>query len=220
MNDTNDRPHGESRRSFLLRSAAGAGSLWLVSEWPRTVDAQDRLVTPSWEAVPACAASKTDGAGQGPFFIHNRERDDDVDLFRQDIRGRYHQDAEPGTDMQLHLQILNTADCATPVAGIDVYVWHTTPRVITAVSASQVSRRRTSSTPAGPAAMISTPASASVGGPASPTRMASYPFAAFFPAGTTAATCTSTCWRSSPIRVARPTNLSRPRPHSHHPVLL
>jgi protocatechuate 3,4-dioxygenase beta subunit len=125
MDDTNNRPHGQSRRSFLLKSAAGAGSLWLASGWPHTVDAQDRLVAPPWDAVPACTASKTDGAGQGPFFIHNRERDDDVELFRQDIRGRYHQDAEPGTEMQLHLRILSTADCRTPVAGIDVYVWHT-----------------------------------------------------------------------------------------------
>jgi protocatechuate 3,4-dioxygenase beta subunit len=83
---------------------------------------------PAWDDVPTCAASNTDGAGQGPFFIHDAERDDDVSLFRQDIRGRYDQSAEPGTELQLHLRILDAGseDCAAaPVAGIEVYVWHT-----------------------------------------------------------------------------------------------
>ena len=121
------RARRASRRSFLMQSAAGAGSLWLAARSPRILEAQDRLVSPPWDAVPTCTASNTDGARQGPFFIHNRERDDDVDLFRQDIRGRFNQDAEPGTEMHLHLRILNaTADCGkTPVPGIDVYVWHT-----------------------------------------------------------------------------------------------
>jgi protocatechuate 3,4-dioxygenase beta subunit len=127
MHDAPERPSRGSRRSFLLASAAGAGSLWLASRWPHSVQAQNRLIAPPWDTVPTCAASSTDAAGQGPFFIHNRERQDDVDLFRQDIRGRYREDAEPGTEMQLHLRVLNTtADCGrTPVAGIDVYVWHT-----------------------------------------------------------------------------------------------
>jgi protocatechuate 3,4-dioxygenase beta subunit len=127
MADTQARSFRESRRSFLLKSAGGAGSLWLASRWPRLAQAQDRLVAPPWDAVPTCTASATDGAGQGPFFIHNRERADDVDLFREDIRGRYNQDAEPGTEMHLHLRVLNaTENCRNaPVAGIDVYVWHT-----------------------------------------------------------------------------------------------
>jgi protocatechuate 3,4-dioxygenase beta subunit len=86
------------------------------------------LQVPAWDNVPACSASATDGAGQGPFFIHNRERGDDIDIFRQDIRGRYRQDAEPGTEMQLHLRILEAggATCgASPVSGVEVYVWHT-----------------------------------------------------------------------------------------------
>lgn len=87
---------------------------------------EDRLASPPWDAVPTCTASNTDGAGQGPFFIHNRERDDDVEMFRQDIRGRYQEKAEAGTEMHLHLRVLNSsADCHTPVQGIDVYVWHT-----------------------------------------------------------------------------------------------
>ena len=126
MDDNQDRSTGESRRSFLLKSAAGAGSLWLATRWSYLA-AQDRLIAPPWDAVPTCAASKTDGARQGPFFIHNRERNDDVDLFRQDIRGRYNPDAEPGTEMQLHLRILNSVkDCGSlPVPNIEVYIWHT-----------------------------------------------------------------------------------------------
>src|SRR5688572_9513373 len=83
---------------------------------------------PSWDEVPTCAASNTDGAGQGPFFIHDAEREDDVSLFRQDIRGRQNENAEPGTEMVLHLRILDarSADCeAAPVAGVEVYIWHT-----------------------------------------------------------------------------------------------
>jgi len=125
MDDANRRSSAESRRSFLLKSAAGAGSLWLASRFPQGVEAQGRLSVPPWDAVPTCAASNTDGASQGPFFIHNRERADDVDMFRQDIRGRYREEAEPGTEMQLHLRVLNTAADCKPVAGIDVYVWHT-----------------------------------------------------------------------------------------------
>lgn len=123
MDDTRRRG---SRRGFLLKSVVGAGSLLLAAR-SRSVEAQNTLTVPPWDDVPTCVASSTDGAGQGPFFIHNRERDDDLDLFRQDIRGRLHQDAEPGTEMQLHLRVVNsTADCGkTPVAGIDVYVWHT-----------------------------------------------------------------------------------------------
>jgi protocatechuate 3,4-dioxygenase beta subunit len=127
MDDTRERSHGASRRSFLLKSAAGAGSLWLTSRWARAAGAQEHLVAPPWDAVPTCTASATDRAGPGPFFIHHREKEDDVDLFREDIRGRYHPDAEPGTEMHLHLRILNSAAgcAAAPVAGIDVYVWHT-----------------------------------------------------------------------------------------------
>lgn len=86
------------------------------------------LTVPAWDDVPMCTASPTDGAGQGPFFIHNEEKDDDIDLYRQDIRGRYDMSAEPGTDMELHLRILDSTstDCnGTPVAGIEVYIWHT-----------------------------------------------------------------------------------------------
>lgn len=101
-------------------SASGAGSEGSPTELT--------LQTPAWDDVPTCAVSNADGAGQGPFFIHDGERDDDIDLFRQDIRGRYDEAAEPGTEMELHLRVLDaaSADCAaTPVAGVEVYVWHT-----------------------------------------------------------------------------------------------
>jgi protocatechuate 3,4-dioxygenase beta subunit len=90
--------------------------------------AQSSLEAPTWADVPTCAASSTDGAGQGPFFIHDAERSDDIRLFRQDIRGRHDESAEPGIEMQLHLRILDatSAACsAAPLAGVEVYIWHT-----------------------------------------------------------------------------------------------
>jgi protocatechuate 3,4-dioxygenase beta subunit len=75
-----------------------------------------------------CTASKTDGAGQGPFFIHDGESKTDIDLLRQDIRGRYNMDAEPGIEMQLHLRILSSKSTScngTPVPDAEIYIWHT-----------------------------------------------------------------------------------------------
>ena len=86
------------------------------------------LSSPPWDDVPACAVSNTDGAGQGPFFVHDGESSDDISLVRQDIRGRYDEAAEPGTELELHVRILdaNQGDCgASPVAGVEVYIWHT-----------------------------------------------------------------------------------------------
>jgi protocatechuate 3,4-dioxygenase beta subunit len=86
------------------------------------------LVAPPFDNVPMCTASKTDGAGQGPFFIHELEKDNDISLVRQDIRGRYNDAAAPGVEMQLHLRILastSTSCNQTPVPGIEVYIWHT-----------------------------------------------------------------------------------------------
>jgi protocatechuate 3,4-dioxygenase beta subunit len=83
---------------------------------------------PSWDDAPMCTASKTDPAGQGPFFIHNLEKDDDVDLFRQDIRGKYHDDAPDGIEMHLYLRILDSTstDCnGTPLKDVEVYIWNT-----------------------------------------------------------------------------------------------
>jgi protocatechuate 3,4-dioxygenase beta subunit len=120
-----------SRRGVLAGAAAGLGSLLLPDSWNTSAraaaTAASGLVVPPWDAVPDCAPSRTDRAGQGPFFIHNGEREDDVDLFRQDIRGRYNPDAEPGTEMQLHLRVLAAGDaqCGTQaLAGVEVYIWH------------------------------------------------------------------------------------------------
>jgi protocatechuate 3,4-dioxygenase beta subunit len=111
--------------------AAGAGNPPLTSAEvtePAPPLGSAALQAPAWDDVPTCAASNTDGAGQGPFYIHDAERADDVELFRQDIRGRYDESAEPGTELELHLRILDSrsADCeAAPVAGVEVYIWHT-----------------------------------------------------------------------------------------------
>ncbi len=86
------------------------------------------LTSPPFDMVPMCKASKTDAAGQGPFFIHDKEKSDDVSLYRQDIRGRYNPQAAAGVEMQLHLRILDatSTDCnGKPVADVDVYIWHT-----------------------------------------------------------------------------------------------
>lgn len=94
------------------------------------------LVPPSFDGVPetctatptTCMASPTDGAGQGPFFIHELEKSDDISLIRQDIRGRYNMDAAPGVEMQLHVRLLTstgTGCTQTPVSGVEVYIWHT-----------------------------------------------------------------------------------------------
>jgi protocatechuate 3,4-dioxygenase beta subunit len=73
--------------------------------------------------------SNVDAAGEGPFFIHDGESMTDIPLFRQDIRGQHTADAEPGIELHLHLQILDgkSADAcnATPLEGLEVYIWHT-----------------------------------------------------------------------------------------------
>lgn len=86
------------------------------------------LMAPTFDDVPMCVASKTDAAGQGPFFIHELEKDDDISLYRQDIRGRYNEAAEAGVEMQLHLRILDATSTScnqVPVPDVDVYIWHT-----------------------------------------------------------------------------------------------
>ncbi|HTQ05523.1 MAG TPA: hypothetical protein VMI54_16790 [Polyangiaceae bacterium] len=86
------------------------------------------LVSPPWDDVPTCTASNTDAAGQGPFFIHELEKSDDISLIRQDIRGQYNPDAEPGVEMHLHLRVLSSKSDTcnqAPVVGADIYIWHT-----------------------------------------------------------------------------------------------
>jgi len=81
-----------------------------------------------WEEVPVCIPSYSDGAGQGPFMIHELEVSGDESMYRQDIRGRYNPAAEPGVELQLHLRILDGSEdgCSTvPVQDVEVYVWNT-----------------------------------------------------------------------------------------------
>jgi protocatechuate 3,4-dioxygenase beta subunit len=124
-------PGLRSARRGLLRAAAGALGGLLLPVSLKTLAAERagpaRLVVPSWDAVPSCTPSATDRAGQGPFFIHDGEREDDVSLYRQDIRGRYNPDAEPGTQMQLHLRVLGAGEgqCgANPLRDVEIYIWH------------------------------------------------------------------------------------------------
>ena len=102
------------------------------------------LVSPPWTMVPVQDSSKDppttltcntvtkrDGAGQGPFFIHELEKDNDISLVRQDIRGQYNATAEKGVDMELYVRLIDKtksdAACGAlvPVPDIDVYIWHT-----------------------------------------------------------------------------------------------
>jgi len=112
-------------------SEATAGDVAAVNESGASVGElqnPDLMLSPPWEDVPACAVSNTDAAGQGPFFVHDGESADDISLLRQDIRGRYDEAAEPGTELELHVRILDAsqADCGeSPVAGVEVYIWHT-----------------------------------------------------------------------------------------------
>jgi protocatechuate 3,4-dioxygenase beta subunit len=72
--------------------------------------------------------SATDGAGQGPFFIHELEKDNDVSLIRQDIRGQYNASAPAGVTMHLHVRLIDTTstECPDkPMEGVEVYIWHT-----------------------------------------------------------------------------------------------
>jgi protocatechuate 3,4-dioxygenase beta subunit len=119
-----------SRRGVLAGAAASLGGQRLprfVASAAQAGAGEAPLAVPPWDEVPSCTPSTTDRAGQGPFFIHDGERDDDVSLYRQDIRGRHNPDAEPGTEMQLHLRVLTAgaAACgATPLQDVEVYAWH------------------------------------------------------------------------------------------------
>jgi protocatechuate 3,4-dioxygenase beta subunit len=121
----------EARRGVLAGAVAGVSGLLLPKGFADAAQSAARpasqLDVPSWDAVPSCAPSATDRAGQGPFFIHDGEREDDLSLYRQDVRGRYDEKAEPGTEMQLHLRVLSAGAAAcdsTPLRDVEVYIWH------------------------------------------------------------------------------------------------
>lgn len=121
-----------SRREVFGSAALAVGGLMLpgpLSLLARRVNAAEPapLSAPGWDDVPICTPSSTDRAGQGPFFIHDGEREDDISLYRQDLRGRYDPQAEAGTEMQLHLRLLSAVAggcAAAPLRDTEVYIWH------------------------------------------------------------------------------------------------
>lgn len=113
-----------SRRQAVTGLAASLGAVMLPHA--RAQQPATRLVVPPWDAVPGCTPSPADRAGQGPFFIHDAERNDDASLYREDIRGQYDPAAGSGTELQLHLRVLASgANCGTsPLRDVEVYLWH------------------------------------------------------------------------------------------------
>jgi len=95
------------------------------------VPVQDSTNATAPTKLPCNVVTKTDAAGQGPFFIHELEKMEDIGMVRQDIRGQYNPDAEKGVDMELFVRLIDKtksdAACGmiVPVPNIDVYIWHT-----------------------------------------------------------------------------------------------
>lgn len=108
----------------------GTGGMLVSPPWTN-VPVQDSTNAESPKPLACNVVTKTDAAGQGPFFIHELEKMDDVSLYRQDIRGQYDPSAEKGIDMELYVRLVDKtksdAACTmmVPVPDIDVYIWHT-----------------------------------------------------------------------------------------------
>lgn len=74
-----------------------------------------------FDDAASCTLTPTDPAGEGPFFIHEDEIMNDASLLRVDMR-----DGRPGVELQLNLRLLDSEGmCKTPIAGVQVYTWHT-----------------------------------------------------------------------------------------------
>jgi len=107
-----------------------SGGMLVSPSW-KNVPVQDSTNADSPKPLPCNMVTKTDGAGQGPFFIHELEKADDLSLYRQDIRGQYKPEAEKGVDMELYVRLIDKtkSDSAcgmiVPVPDIEVYIWHT-----------------------------------------------------------------------------------------------
>jgi protocatechuate 3,4-dioxygenase beta subunit len=81
----------------------------------------DGFLPPMFTDAPTCTLTATDGAGEGPFFIHEDEVMNDPSLKRVDMR-----DAHPGVEMQLNYRMLDMdGNCMKPIADVEVYTWHT-----------------------------------------------------------------------------------------------
>ena len=86
---------------------------------PPTVDAMPPM--PEFDEVNSCELTPIDPAREGPFFVHEDEVMNDLNLFRQDLR-----DGHDGVELRLNLRMLEIReDCMTPIQGVEVYVWHT-----------------------------------------------------------------------------------------------
>ena len=112
--------------------AGGGGGTGVLTSPPWTdVPVQDSTDSTNPKKLPCNVVTKTDAAGQGPFFIHELEKADDIMLLRQDIRGQYNPAAEKGIDMELFVRLVDKtksdAACGmiVPVPDIEVYIWHT-----------------------------------------------------------------------------------------------
>jgi protocatechuate 3,4-dioxygenase beta subunit len=91
---------------------------------------QDSTEPTAPKSLACNVVTRTDPAGQGPFFIHELERPNDVSMYRQDIRGQYNPAAESGIDMELYVRLIDKtksdAACGNivPASNIEVYIWH------------------------------------------------------------------------------------------------
>ncbi len=112
--------------------AGGTASTGLLTSPPWTdVPVQDSTDSTNPKKLTCNTTTKTDAAGQGPFF-HPRAGEVGRHLaLPQDIRGQYKPDAEKGIDMELYVRLIDKtksdAACGNivPVSDIDVYIWHT-----------------------------------------------------------------------------------------------
>jgi protocatechuate 3,4-dioxygenase beta subunit len=114
-------------------AGGSGGSVGMMTSSPpwTNVPIQDSTNADMPKMLMCNTVTKRDGAGQGPFFIHELEKDTDISLVRQDIRGQYNMDATKGVDMDLFVRIIDKsksdAACGmlVPVSDVEVYIWHT-----------------------------------------------------------------------------------------------
>jgi protocatechuate 3,4-dioxygenase beta subunit len=76
---------------------------------------------PMFTDAPTCTLTGTDGAGEGPFFIHEDEVMGDPSLKRVDMR-----EGHEGVELQLNYRLLDAdGNCMKGIADVEVYTWHT-----------------------------------------------------------------------------------------------
>lgn len=113
---------GTSGRSAV--AGAGGQSAGTAGQSPGTGGAAGSgsagLVPVTFGDATTCTLTPTDPAGEGPFFIHEDEVMNDPGLMRSDMR-----DGRLGIELQLNLRVLDSESMCKPIAGVQVYVWHT-----------------------------------------------------------------------------------------------